>query len=307
VSNPVTVAQAIEQYCESRGDLKSTSCATLRYRLEALIEGFRESPIQVFPAVTAWKRVVNENAVDTLHGIRSAGTGFFEWCVRQSYIKKNPFTGIEITGKKKRGKAQLRLDEARAFLERALVVANGERISKRRGSQQEVGVLGAAIALLLGLRNGEVTACQVRDLDDGGRVLWITASKTEAGIRRVEVPDVLRPTLLKLAEGRNGTEQLFSGLTGNGMRYWTKELCKDLALPLITPHGLRGTHATASMRPHANPHEVAAALGHASFAVTKRHYAQPAAVADARQQAAAEALLSSKNPSKTFGRGDKAA
>jgi integrase len=307
VNNPVTVAKAIELYLDSRADLKPSSRETIRYRLEALSDGFEDVLVQSFPAMTAWTHLVAKNAVDTLHGIRSAAVGFFEWCIRQPYLKKNPFTGIEIAGKKKRGKAQLRLDEARSFLERALVVASGERISKRRGSQQEVGVLGAATALLLGLRNGEVVGCQVRDLDDGGGTLWIAASKTEAGIRRVEIPDVLGPPLLKLAENRSGAEPLFPGLTKDGMRYWTRALCKKLELPQITPQGLRGTHATASMRPHANPHEVAAALGHESFAVTERHYARPAAVAAAKQQAAAEALAPSKNPSKTFGRGSKAA
>ena len=243
--------------------------------------------------------LLRSSAVDTLYGIRSAARGFFEWCIRQSFLKKNPFAGIEIAGKKKRRKAQLRLDEARAFLDRALVVVNGERISKRRGSQQEVGVLGAATALLLGLRNKELVGCLVRDLDDGGCVLWITESKTEAGIRRVEVPEVLRAPLLKLAENRGGTEPLFPGLTKDGLRYWTKGLCKEMGLPVVTPQGLRGTHATASMRPHANPHEVAAALGHTSFRVTERHYAQPEAVAAAKQQAASETLLASKNPSKT--------
>jgi hypothetical protein len=68
----------------------------------------------------------------------------------------------------------------------------------------------------------------------------------------------------------------------------------DDHLPIVTPQGLRVTHATASMRPHANPHEVAAALGHTSFRVTERHYAQPEAVAAAKQQAACETLLASK-------------
>jgi integrase len=299
VAKPITVAEAIREYGESRVELRPSSRATIQYRLEALASGFEEVLIQAFPAVTAWNGLVSKNAVDTLHGIRSAAKGFFEWCVGQSYLKKNPLAGIKIVGKKKRGKPQLRLDEARAFLERALTVSNGEKISERQSSQQEVGVLGAATALLLGLRNGEVVGCQVRDLDDGGCTLWIAASKTPAGLRRVEVPDVLRPHLLKLAENRGGTESLFPSLTKEGMRYWTKALCKEMGLPIVTPQGLRGTHATASMRPHANPHEVAAALGHTSFRVTERHYAQPEAVAAAKQQAASETLLASKNPSKT--------
>ncbi len=305
VAKPISVQDAIDEYVDLRADLKASSQTTLRFRLEAFASGFEKTLLQSFPAMTAWDALVaKKNAVDTLHGIRSAANGFFEWCIREAYLKKNPLAGIEIKGRKKRGKPQLRLDEARAFLERAIAVSDGNRITKRHGSQQEVGVLGAATALLLGLRNGEVVGCLVRDLDDGGNMLWISASKTEAGVRRVEVPDVLQPPLLKLAGGRAGTEALFPGLTRDGLRYWTKTLCQKAGLPVVSPHGLRGTHATASMRPHANPHEVAAALGHTSFRVTERLYAQPAAVASARQQAAAATLLApnpSKNPSKTFG------
>ena len=307
VKNPVSVAKAIELYVDSRADIRESSRVTIRYRLEALADGFEDVLIQAFPAMTAWTRLVPKHAVDTLHGIRSAAVGFFEWCLQKPYLKKNPFIGLKIAGKKKRGKPQLRLDEARSFLERALVAASGEPISKRRGTQQEVGVVGAATALVLGLRNSEVVNRQVRDLDDGGATLCIGESKTEAGIRRVEIPDVLVPALLKLAENRGGTEPLFPGLTQDGLRYWTKELCKNLKVPHVSPQGLRGTHATASMRPHANPHAVAAALGHESFSVTARHYAKPAAVAAAKQQAAAEALAPSKTPSKTLGGGSKAA
>jgi integrase len=80
----------------------------------------------------------------------------------------------------------------------------------------------------------------------------------------------------------------------------TKDVVEWCGLPRVTPHGLRGTHAAASMKPRTNPNEVAAALGHANIGVTLRHYADPQAVADAKQEAAASALLS-KSSSKTFG------
>src|SRR5262249_44028457 len=92
--------------------------------------------------------------------------------------------------------------------------------------------------------------------------------------------------------------------TKDGLRYWTQRLCQISGLPPVTPHGLRGTNATASMQRNVNPHEVAAALGHASIGGTLRHYADPQAVADARQQAAVDALLPSKNSSKNFGQAD---
>jgi hypothetical protein len=37
-----------------------------------------------------------------------------------------------------------------------------------------------------------------RDVDDDGRLLWIPATKTPAGRRTVEVPEVLRPHLVRL-------------------------------------------------------------------------------------------------------------
>jgi hypothetical protein len=59
------------------------------------------------------------------------------------------------------------------------------------------------------------------------------------------------------------------------------------------------------MRANRNPHEVAAALGHASIHVTLRHYADPKQVQAARQEAAIERLLPSKSSSKTLGREDE--
>jgi integrase len=86
-----------------------------------------------------------------------------------------------------RAATQLRLDEARRFVETAL----GE--GDARG-------LAAAMALLMGLRASEITN---RDVDDAARVLWIERAKTRAGDRRLEVPEVLRPRLAALVAGRD--------------------------------------------------------------------------------------------------------
>jgi hypothetical protein len=45
------------------------------------------------------------------------------------------------------------------------------------------------------------------------------------------------------------------------------------------------------MRANTNPHLVAAALGHESFAVTMRHYVDRESVEAARQKAAVDALV----------------
>jgi integrase/recombinase XerC len=291
IASQITTSAAVKEYISSRTDLKESSRTTLRFRLEALIQGHADSYLQIFPAHLAWRKLVGGNAVDTLHGIRSAAKGFFAWCIKTGYLKKGPVGDLEIVGKKRKGKPQLRLNEARALLQQALRIAEGKRLDGRCGRvRQDVAALAVATALLLGLRNGEVVGRKVRDLDDDGRVLVIDESKTAAGIRRVEVPDVLRQHLQKLAQGRRSTDQLFDGITKDALLWWTRRLCKAAGLPEVTPHGLRGTNATASMQANSNPHLVAAALGHESIAVTMQHYVDRDAVEAARQQVAVKAL-----------------
>src|SRR5262249_36864133 len=76
-----------------------------------------------------------------------------------------------------------------------------------------------------------------------------------------------KPLLLSQAEGvgPRDTQQRVGCLSGpdeGRHALLTARLCKEAGLPKVTPHGLRGTHATASMRANTNPHLVAAALGH---------------------------------------------
>ena len=64
--------------------------------------------------------------------------------------------------------------------------------------------LAAVTALLLGCRASEVLQVRVRDLDCGGTRLWIAArdsdyrGKTTNAARDPDIPEVLRPRLLKL-------------------------------------------------------------------------------------------------------------
>ncbi len=127
-----------------------------------------------------------------------------------------------------------------------------------------------------------------RDLDDEGRLLWIPFGKTKRSKRALEVPELLRPYLLKLARGRKPEEQLFG--TGAGLlprerdpevkrprdREWVlrqvQALCKQADVPIVCAHSLRGLHATLATEAGATPHLVATALGHSSIAVAERHY-----------------------------------
>jgi integrase len=143
----------------------------------------------------------------------------------------------------------------------------------------------------------------VRDLDDGGNVLWIAETqggwrpKSRAGQRRIEVPEVLRQMLLQRAQDKAGETLLFISPRSRGrrshswLREHTRRLCKAAGVPVVCAHALRGQHATLAIQAGATPHLVAGALGHASTGVTLGSYAMPGSEQIALARNAARVLL----------------
>lgn len=220
-------------------------------------------------------------AVDTHRNALVAAKTFGAWCVKQEWIAASPVVNVEPIGQRNRGKKQLRIDEARKLVDVCIAQAN-------EGDEAAVGTL---TAFLLGLRASEVTDRVVRDLDDNGRLLWIEFGKTKRSRRTLEVPALLRPYLLALAEGRPADAQLISRTisprTGKKRdRYWllrhVARLCGDAEVPVVCTQSLRGLHASVATEAGATSHEVASALGHSSPAVTHAHYIDNATARRAR-------------------------
>jgi integrase len=134
----------------------------------------------------------------------------------------------------------------------------------------------------------------VRDLDDGGQLLWIPDSKTEAGKHTLQVPEVLRPYLLALAEGKKAEELLFGYHDRNWPRKWVARICKAAGVPRVTAHGMRGLHGTLAVETGLSAHAVAAALGHESVTTTLQSYAKAGAGAGVRQQKVLTVLAGGK-------------
>ena len=119
------------------------------------------------------------------------------------------------------------------------------------------------------------------------RYLWIDSGKTEHARRRLEVPELVQPYLLSLVRQKRPDDCLF-GVNRRGgphgkQTMWrlVRRLCKQAGVPLVCTHSLRGLWATLAVQSGSASHVVAANLGHHSFAVTERHYAQSSAVANA--------------------------
>lgn len=180
-------------------------------------------------------------AAATHHQALDRAQAFLRWCVIEGLRRgPSPLAEVKPYGRKHRGKPQLRIDEGRRWLEAALKVAPGEP-----------GAAMAATALLLGCRAGELAGCAVRDLDDGGAILWLIGKTSDQyEPRPVEVPEVLRDALRALAVDKLPTALLFDR-GADSVAYWARKICKlaELEVPRddahrFCAHSLRGMHAT---------------------------------------------------------------
>jgi len=202
----------------------------------------------------------------------------------------NPFGAVTPVGKPKAGKKQLRIEEARLFIETAL---------KRYEKKRKPVLLAAVMALTMGLRASEILKRQVRDLDDGCGILWIDQGKTHNARRHLRIPEFLRLLLQELIKGKGPESFLFpSELPGQSVRrqrLWAvvQDICKQAGVTRVCAHSLRGLYATLAVESGALSETVAASLGHGSFSMTEKHYAQQSSVSNVKT-ARVESMLSSQ-------------
>ncbi len=269
-----TIATAVDAYlehCRARG-LRSVT--TITYRLKGVLRYHKRDHLlsQLTPRLTAelFAARCKQIAGDTQVGELAAARGFADWCVVKGWLPADPFAALAPTKGRSRArrKQQHRIDEARSY--RDVALAGGE------------AGLAAAMALLMDLRASEIIQRTVRDVDDGGTVLVIEDAKPEAGERRLEIPKELRAPIAARCAGRRPGDLLFPGRSRNWVGYHVRKLCRLAGVPVIGPHGLRRTHSSISAR------EVS--IGHASPAVTRRHYVAPGVEQSRRSHNVAQRL-----------------
>jgi integrase len=290
-----TIEDAVTEYIAraKRKGNKPGTIATTGYRLKAILD-YSMPLVDLTPrrAQELYDELVDEGgAVDTHHGCLVQARAFGRFCHDQSWLSVNPFLKVEAVGKKSRGKEQLRLDEARTFLSYCFHVWREDR---------DRGAIAAALPLLLNMRASEVAQLTARDVDDRGKLLWIAEAdgKTDAARRRALVPAVLVPALVEMS-GAPVTEggHLFclDNESRPADRHWVsrsvKRMLAGAKVPLITTHGLRGTHATLATVEGVTGDAVARAMGHTNAGMTERHYIDSEVAADAQVQRVADSLI----------------
>ena len=236
-------------------------------------------------------------AVATHRAYLSFTKGLFHWAVKKGIIGSSPFSAVTPVGKSNAGKPQLRIEEARRFVKIAL--ADYE-------TRRKPMALAAVMALTMGLRASEILKRKIRDLDNDCGILWIDHGKTRNAKRHLLIPEFIRPHLRELAGSRSQDACLFvSELSGrpfqhSGLWVAVRRLCLAAGATPVSTHSLRGLYATLAVESGALPETVASSLGHGSFAMTERHYAQASSVSNVRT-ARVDQLLTSGHGAEPLG------
>lgn len=255
----------------SRGPNKPRTVETTMQRLRSVFDtDVLTGELTAGVMLELWEAWVQGKATDTALNVLAQSRTFLGWVDKRGWAKHSDvLAGIEVSGKRRKGKPKLSQDEAHQLL--AWCLANPD----------DPGAVATAMAFLLGMRASEIVTRTVRHLDGRGTLIDVTDTKTEAGERTLKLPARLQPLLAKLAEGKSADQRLF----GDHNRHWVlrsvKRCCEAAGVRVVSPHGLRGTHAKMAREVGVSGVLLAQAMGHESETTTTEHYAGRAAVANA--------------------------
>lgn len=225
--------------------------------------------------------------------------------VRMGYLDQNPMHAVPRPKVRSKRKVRMTEDEARSLLEGI----------GRDDSRLLVAVL---LAMICGLRLGEVTELRWSDLDWESRTLNITralhytadtgsyvaAPKSDAGERLITLPETMIHILRRHMWQRTvdeidtadaggtwqGAKYILYGRTGDRLHHdtpskWFRAYADAHGYPGLTFHDLRHVHASLLLAHNIDVVSVAARMGHSDPSVTLRvySYALPARDHDAAE------------------------
>ena len=218
---------------------------------------------------------LNGKSASYIHKAKILLTAILDSATDAGYMRKNPCRAQSIKPPKgTRGTHRAITDE-----EKRLILSTPHRMQ-----------LAALLMLFCGLRRGEALALDASDISGdmltvsravsfvGNRPV-VSTPKTEAGIRSIPVPPILRPFLGDLrglaAKGSNGaymTEQAWK----RGWESFLRALSTSAGHPVsIRAHDLRHTYCTMLRDAGVDIHQAIIWMGHADEKMILRIYDHP--------------------------------
>lgn len=218
----------------------------------------------------------------TVHRVVATLRSALGSAVRSGLITSNPVRGVRLPSVPARPHAVWTVEQAREFLAHC--------------SDDAVGVL-LRLALLTGMRRGELLGLSWPDVDLDGQELIVRASrvaiggqvvtgspKSRVGVRRIYLDadtckaiNTWRWTQARCIGPNDGP--VFTHVTGVPFQPWWvsrafEKSIERLGLPHIRFHDLRHTSATIGLAAGESLKEVSARLGHADIAITANVYSE---------------------------------
>ena len=289
---PLLVHEAVEQYLEyKRGQVRS----------ERHVQAIGKSLTQFLPNVPV-RSVTRQQAEDCYlaatkrpgkHGRQAAAAthrgrlrlvkAFWAWLRKRELATDDPWSSVEPIGRVNTGKTQLGESEARKL----------DQYLFSQAEEGDEGALALLLALYLGLRTSEVLGLTVGAID--GTTVFVAGTKTKNARRKLALYEPVAKLLARHCAGRPATQRVFAAnLPHQPKPDWAykrlRKACQRLEIPQVCPHSLRGLHSSLALEAGATTHQVASALGHASFATTARHYAKRDSIEKGKAKRVADVL-----------------
>jgi len=263
-----TVSDAVKAFVAAK---RADGCAPLTIvayegRLNILLAAHLKRPLRsvAHRGAELYTAAIDGRSADGHQNLLVVGRLWGRWCVKRGWLRADPFADVDPVGRRTHGadKARLSMDESRQL--EAWCLAHPS-------DQGAILTLGY---LYLGTRCSELAARDVRDLDDGGRILLIGRTKTRAGRRKMAIPDALRAMLAARCAGRPGDAPIFTDARGarmgrNTARDHVRRVCAAAGVAELPPQAIRRTWASLADEVSVAPLDIARGLGHATGVAPK--------------------------------------
>lgn len=226
-------------------------------------------------AVNSWKKsgLAPRTIINHLNVLRP----IFDTAVLEDIITRNPTHGIKIPQPKEVFRKPLNPEQCRSLIE----------------AIDPAYTYAVHFVLSTGVRWGEFASMKICDFKPFKNLVSITDSKTDAGVREIELDpeDSLRVSKHIADTGRTGANAqspLFTSPNGKRLHYSNfrrrifMPACKEAGLNRVTFHDLRRTHATMLVAEGHDPKVVQERMGHRSISTTLAFYAQATAQSKAK-------------------------
>lgn len=210
---------------------------------------------------------------------------FYNWCIDNDYVLKNPCSKVNIKGNKNDILAK-KNKEVEIFSEDEISIIK----DKLKGNKYELLVL---LDFATGLRQGELLALDWKNIDLQNKTIKVTQTvkevyiyadnenkhietifqspKTTNSIREIPIPDniVNMLTNIKTKEGLLFCDNLDNPLKAKRIFDFWKKLLTNCNIPYKKFHSIRHTYASMLLKNGVDIETVAELMGHTAISITQ--------------------------------------